>query len=307
MTLYALWQINSYTVTFDANYLPGNLYTNPTPALGVNAMSSYTRAVIQDEEASYGEYLQYTVNENGRSGTGFFSRFGYNVALEIGQKYTYTVEVKCSSEHNILIGHEQGGTKKVYITNEWQKISHTFTATSTGYTAFVFYVSGESWNTGDVFSIRSPQLAKIGSINATSVQKTYTSTLGTLSTPTREGYTFDGWYTAPSGGTKISSSTTVPARNVTYYAHWKINNYTVTFDKNYLENNVWNNSSLPNGMGYEYVTISQEKLYDDNAIGGIVGKATIQGTYRRYMALWLWKQFDKWKNVHLECIYESKI
>ncbi|WP_352399354.1 S-layer homology domain-containing protein [Anaerotignum sp.] len=43
---------------------------------------------------------------------------------------------------------------------------------------------------------------------------------GTLPTPTRSGrYSFNGWYTAASGGTQISAGTTVNA-NVTYYAHW---------------------------------------------------------------------------------------
>ena len=46
------------------------------------------------------------------------------------------------------------------------------------------------------------------------------TTVGALPTPTHSGsYSFDGWYTAASGGTQISASTTVNA-NVTYYAHW---------------------------------------------------------------------------------------
>ncbi|WP_143452447.1 S-layer homology domain-containing protein [Sporanaerobium hydrogeniformans] len=44
--------------------------------------------------------------------------------------------------------------------------------------------------------------------------------VGVLPTPTRFGsYSFNGWYTATSGGTQISASTTVSA-NVIYYAHW---------------------------------------------------------------------------------------
>ena len=50
-----------------------------------------------------------------------------------------------------------------------------------------------------------------------------------LPTPTRTGYTFNGWYTAASGGTKKTSTTTVNiTSNQTLYAHWTINNYTVT-------------------------------------------------------------------------------
>ncbi|MCR5783099.1 MAG: InlB B-repeat-containing protein [Clostridia bacterium] len=55
---------------------------------------------------------------------------------------------------------------------------------------------------------------------------------GTLATPTRSGYTFGGWYTAASGGTKITSSSTISA-NTTVYAHWtQKNTYTVSYDPN---------------------------------------------------------------------------
>ena len=43
--------------------------------------------------------------------------------------------------------------------------------------------------------------------------------VGKLPTPARNGWTFGGWWTAASGGTKVSESTIVSA-NVTYYAHW---------------------------------------------------------------------------------------
>ena len=57
--------------------------------------------------------------------------------------------------------------------------------------------------------------------------------IGTLPTPTRTGYTFAGWWTAASGGTQISATQTVSGRNpVTYYAHWTLNNYTITFAPN---------------------------------------------------------------------------
>lgn len=50
------------------------------------------------------------------------------------------------------------------------------------------------------------------------------SIYGTLPTPTRVGYTFLGWYTQASGGTKIQSSTVVSnASTQTLYAQWKAN------------------------------------------------------------------------------------
>ena len=47
---------------------------------------------------------------------------------------------------------------------------------------------------------------------------------GTLPTPTRTGYTFDGWFTASSGGTQVSSATVAGTVNVTLYAHWTLTN-----------------------------------------------------------------------------------
>ena len=53
--------------------------------------------------------------------------------------------------------------------------------------------------------------------------------LSSLPTPTRSGYTFDGWYTAASGGSKISTSTQFTA-NTTVYAHWAPITYTISYD-----------------------------------------------------------------------------
>jgi uncharacterized repeat protein (TIGR02543 family) len=47
--------------------------------------------------------------------------------------------------------------------------------------------------------------------------------------PTRAGFTFQGWFTAPDGGTQYGSTTTPPDGNVTMYAQWLP--YTVTYDE----------------------------------------------------------------------------
>lgn len=72
-----------------------------------------------------------------------------------------------------------------------------------------------------------------GEVSKASMAVTYGKAYGTLPTPTRMGYTFDGWYTALTGGTKIVSSTMVgSSAGSTLYAHWKANQYTVTFEPN---------------------------------------------------------------------------
>ncbi|MDR2162734.1 MAG: InlB B-repeat-containing protein [Clostridiales Family XIII bacterium] len=52
------------------------------------------------------------------------------------------------------------------------------------------------------------------------------STLGTLPTPSKAGYKFEGWFTALPGGTKVTSATVVTG-NVTYYAHWTALKYKI--------------------------------------------------------------------------------
>lgn len=70
-----------------------------------------------------------------------------------------------------------------------------------------------------------------GTPSPSTITKTYGSELGTLPTCSRTGYTFIGWYTASSGGTKISSATKITG-TVTYYAQWSINSYTLTYNVN---------------------------------------------------------------------------
>ena len=47
---------------------------------------------------------------------------------------------------------------------------------------------------------------------------------GELPTPTRDGYTFDGWYTKASGGTKVKANDVITStKDFTLYAHWTEN------------------------------------------------------------------------------------
>lgn len=72
-----------------------------------------------------------------------------------------------------------------------------------------------------------------GSCSAESVEVMDDEEYGELPTPTREGYNFIGWYTAESGGTKITAESTVDLDKVKeLYAHWELKTYTVTFNAN---------------------------------------------------------------------------
>ena len=68
---------------------------------------------------------------------------------------------------------------------------------------------------------------------------TYNGTLPTINIiPTREGYTFIGWYDSVSGGTQYYNSSNVAVKkydktsNITLHAVWKAKSYTITFNAN---------------------------------------------------------------------------
>ena len=97
-------------------------------------------------------------------------------------------------------------TNNLTIYAHWNPITHTIT-----------------WNAGfGIFGINNPSRWN----------HQQGSPLGTLPTITRANYTFDGWWTSATGGTRISSTTRMPSNNVTYFARWTPNNNVLTFNPN---------------------------------------------------------------------------
>ena len=78
-----------------------------------------------------------------------------------------------------------------------------------------------NWNTAKNGSGKTylPGATYSDNANLTLYAQYSNPSVGTLPTPTRSDYTFDGWYTAKDGGTKVSESLKVTA-NITLYAHW---------------------------------------------------------------------------------------
>jgi uncharacterized repeat protein (TIGR02543 family) len=73
-----------------------------------------------------------------------------------------------------------------------------------------------------------------GGTNPANAPARYTfGTSTTLPTPTRAGHTFAGWFNnANFTGSRITSTGTARTGNLTLFARWNINRYTVTFDVN---------------------------------------------------------------------------
>ncbi len=72
-----------------------------------------------------------------------------------------------------------------------------------------------------------------GTVSPASKEITWGNSYGALPTPTREGYSFAGWFTARSGGEQVAAIDTFTAdSDQTLYAHWEElgRQYTVTLD-----------------------------------------------------------------------------
>ena len=98
-----------------------------------------------------------------------------------------------------------------------------------------------------------------GSVSPTSVTTGADGKLASLPTPTRSSYSFDGWYTEKSGGTKVTTDTVFHAKT-TVYAHWT---YT--------------------GGGYYYPPVTYYTLRFETGGGSDI--SSVQGTYNAYIDL----------------------
>lgn len=112
----------------------------------------------------------------------------------------------------------------------------TASATATKTTAYPF----SKWNTNsggsgnNYVGGNTITLSSSATLYAQYTSPTSTTTSVALPTPTRIGYTFNGWYTAASGGTKIGNAgaSYTPTATITLYAQWTKNTYEVSYAKN---------------------------------------------------------------------------
>ena len=223
-TLQAQWTVNSYTMTYDYNYLDNDIFDTTYNTNSYNECCG-SGSLTSKSESFDANGRTFSVTSTEQSWY-----FASTNALTNGKTYTWQLEAKASTSANLTVGSEQGGYGSYSIGTDWKKLSKTFTASSTGNKAFIFY--GWYGSGSRTLSIRNVQLHE-GGLNTTTSKKNYGTTLSDLPTPVaRTGYTFKGWFTQPVGGTQVSTSTSVPASDSTYYAQWTLNSHTVTYDKN---------------------------------------------------------------------------
>ena len=100
---------------------------------------------------------------------------------------------------------KDGGTQVTSATKVTTETSHTLYA---------------HW-TKNIVKVSVTFNANGGSVSSSNMEVTLGSTYGTLPTPSKVGYSFDGWFTAASGGSQVTATTTVTTSAAhTLYAHW---------------------------------------------------------------------------------------
>ena len=216
---------SNITVTANATYY-GNSKVNSYEVIYKSGNLFYG---LEDKELTTGSKMKYSISNKNITVTAT-QNDGYDftpvrVYLEANKTYIFN----CTST-----GSWTGQTEAFLMLDGKYDLyyhmssnnNHQFTPTTTG----VYWLRLDVNTSGQTHTFSDISIYE----KVKTESKNYGSALGTLPTVSYPGHTFDGWYTAASGGNKISTSTTVPANNVTYYAHWSIDSHTVTY--NYSEN-----------------------------------------------------------------------
>ncbi len=120
---------------------------------------------------------------------------------------------------------------------------------------------------------------------------TYGSTYGDLPTPTRDYYEFLGWYTAKTGGTKITSSTKVSiTAEQTLYAQWK--------QKDVSTNWVLK-SEMPTGAQVVNTKYTYAKTHYTTS-----SSSTMSG-WTKYDTTWAWSNYGSWSAWQYGAVTET--
>ena len=201
--------VNTWTMHGSTNVDRAYQYNNTISAAVYSNSSLYTGLVIplnSDVKPNTNYRISVTAKRTG-SITG-------NLRMYVGTRNSSNTVI--SYNHYINVNNS---TTEV---NTWKELSATFNSGSYS-TIDPIRLDYDTANQGPVY------VSNIRLDEYTTQSKAYEGTYGSMPTPTRTGYTFAGWYTSPSGGTQVTSSTPVTAvGNHTLYAHWTANNYTLT-------------------------------------------------------------------------------
>jgi uncharacterized repeat protein (TIGR02543 family) len=241
VTLYAQWTINTYPITYNANGGSGA----PSAQTKTYGNSLYLSSTTPTRTG-------YTFNgwntEEDGSGTNYSAGAYYsvNAALALYARWTpisysisYTLNGGTVSPANPTSYNIETPT---FTLNNPARAGYTFTGwTGANGTTPETSVAIEQGSTGNKtytanWSVITYSITYHldGGTNNASNLATYTVTGSrTLYNPTKEGYTFAGWYNNEElAGTSVSSIPSGSTGNKEYWAKWTINTYNVTYNAN---------------------------------------------------------------------------
>ena len=247
MTMYAKWTSNPYTLTYNANLGSGT----PT-AETRNAGSTANLSSTVPTRTGY-TFNGWNTVQNG-SGTSYNSSSSYTMPTTNSTLYAQWTANSNAVAYNANNGSgaPAGGN---YSFGSTVTVSNT-APTRTGYTFLGWNTAadgtGTNYSAADTFSMPNGSVTLYARWSILQKTLTYDANGGagvdsaanynygatvTVSTTqvTRSGYSFIGWNTMAdgSGTTRAASSTfTMPATDVTLYAIWSINAYTVYYNMN---------------------------------------------------------------------------
>ena len=166
----------------------------------------YTRTLTVEDPAEYTIFF-YRNGENGDRDVSW-TRVG------IGETYVLptAASLRWSRDGDTFLGWATSETARVAQYAEGQGVKNLSTTKGT-------YVSLYGVWQKRVSSAYTVNFDANGGTGGTTRMLPYGTAVGTLPTPVRSGYIFDGWYTTADGGRSISALTVITGE-VTYYAHW---------------------------------------------------------------------------------------
>ncbi len=239
ITLYAKWRINQYNVTFDTqggsavntqSFDYGSLITEPAEP----TRTGYTFAGWYSDSGltSPWDFASDTLGASDVTLYAAWTANTYRVNFDAqgGNCPTSSITVTYDSTYGTLPEPARTGYSFIgWFTDVNDAGTKILSSTTVGITSdLTLYASWSANSYAVSFD------AQGGACSTNTITVTYDSTYGILPTPTRTGYTFDGWFTEADGaGVQILSTTTVSiTSDRRLYAAWSVDQYTVTFDSN---------------------------------------------------------------------------
>ena len=274
ITLYALWR-KIITLRYNANGGSGNIGNEAVNVY--NSTTNYTFKISSTKPTRAGyTFLGWSTSASATSATysagGSITLSSSTMLYAVWKINSYKLTVnpnggKWNGSANSQPFTQNYKTTKSIPLPVWE--GHTFNGwllsgggsiASTGAVATT-YTFGTSdgtltarWDTNDY--VVSFDATTNGGIGSTNVIVEYGKAIGTLPVATRKNHTFLGWFTAPSGGTKITSSYKV-TKNVTLYAQFEIDATAYANDENvWKEGVVFTNVNGTMKKGHAMVNVN---------------------------------------------------